>query len=240
MRRSDREITNIDEIIKVMEECDVCRLALNDSDYPYILPLNFGMQIEDGKIVLYFHGATEGTKYSLIEKDNRASFEMDCSHELVSDYSRGYCTMEYKSVIGRGKIEMVPDDEKYEALKLLVAHYHREEFPFSKAAIPRTKVFKLVVSQITGKVKLAQILKGECELLLNLDKLHTTELGVERIQKNLSLTVGNVVDWCRKRIQMPDASITRRGKNWYVGIENCEITINAYSYTIITAHQKKK
>ena len=59
MRRSDREITDRNEILGVMEKCDVCRLALNDAEYgyPYILPLNFGMKADGEQIVLYFHGA---------------------------------------------------------------------------------------------------------------------------------------------------------------------------------------
>ncbi|MDW8802905.1 DUF3781 domain-containing protein [Clostridium sp. A1-XYC3] len=78
------------------------------------------------------------------------------------------------------------------------------------------------------------------ELVLNLDKLHTTELGVVRIKKNLSLDVDDVVRWCRNKIQNPNALIIREGKNWYVDIDDCEITVNAYSYTIITAHKIKK
>ena len=122
MRRADREIQNIKDIIQVMEKCDVCRLALNDNDYPYILPLNFGIQTENEQIILYFHGANEGKKYELIAKDNRASFEMDCSHNLVTSMSNENCscTMEYESVIGYGRIEIVPDNEKYQALHLLI------------------------------------------------------------------------------------------------------------------------
>jgi hypothetical protein len=75
------------------------------------------------------------------------------------------------------------------------------------------------------------------ELILNLSKLHTTELGNVRIKRNLSLDMDDVVNWCRKKIQNPNAFIVRKGKNWYVNIDNCEITVNAYSYTIITAHK---
>jgi Predicted flavin-nucleotide-binding protein len=78
-----------------------------------------------------FHGAKEGTKYDLIAKDNRASFEMDCSRKLVTDISKGSCTMEYESVIGRGLIEIVSDEEKKEALYILMKQYHQEEFPFN-------------------------------------------------------------------------------------------------------------
>ena len=80
------------------------------------------------------------------------------------------------------------------------------------------------------------------ELLKNLDKLHTTEAGVLRINRNLSLDTGinDVADWCKTRISSAGAIITRRGKNWYVNTDNCIITVNAHSYTIITAHKEKK
>lgn len=151
MRRSDREVKEWKDIVAIMEKCDVCRIALNHNGYPYILPLNFGMCVRDGSIELYFHGAEEGTKYDLIQKDNRASFEMDCEHRLVTEMERGSCTMEYESVIGRGRIEILSEDEKYNALCILMKHYHQEEFPFNKDVMPHTKVFKLVVEQVTGK-----------------------------------------------------------------------------------------
>ena len=151
MRRSDREVKEFKDIVAIIEKCDVCRIALNNNGYPYILPLNFGMVVKDDKIELFFHGAMDGTKYDLIENDNRASFEMDCEHRLVTEIEKGSCTMEYESVIGQGYIEMLSDEEKYDALCILMKHYHQEEFPFNKAVIPHTKVFKLVVEKVTGK-----------------------------------------------------------------------------------------
>lgn len=156
MRRRDREITDINEMIEVMKKCDVCRLALNDEDYPYILPINFGMETDKGQIVLYFHGANEGKKYDLIAKDCRACFEMDCSHKLVTDIPKGNCTMEYESVIGRGRIEIVPDEEKYNALCILMKHYHKEDFPFNQAIMPQTTCFKLIVEEMTGKRRMVK------------------------------------------------------------------------------------
>lgn len=75
------------------------------------------------------------------------------------------------------------------------------------------------------------------DLLHDLDKIHTTELGILRIKRNLSLETEDVVEWCKEKITSPNAFITRRGKNWYVTIDNCTLTINAHSYTIITAHK---
>ena len=77
-------------------------------------------------------------------------------------------------------------------------------------------------------------------LLQNLDKLHTTELGVMRIKKNLSLDTDNVVEWCVAKIRSDHAVISRNGKNWYVNVDGCIITVNVHSYTIITAHKEKK
>lgn len=71
------------------------------------------------------------------------------------------------------------------------------------------------------------------------DKLHTTEMGIDRIRKNLSCHVPDVVSWCKEKILSPYAVISQKGKNWYVYVDNCIFTINIHSYTIITAHLHK-
>ena len=75
------------------------------------------------------------------------------------------------------------------------------------------------------------------DLIANIDKIHTTELGIERIKRNLCLEVDDVVGWCKQKVTDENSVIVRKGKNWYVRVENCKITINANSYTIITAHK---
>ena len=154
MRRQDREITELDELLEIINRCDICRLALNDGGYPYILPLNFGTEVHDGKLTLYFHSALEGYKVGLFEKDNRATFEMDCKHELEYFEDKGYCTMAYESVIGRGKIRILSDDEKMHALRQLMNNYHEDKNAyFNPAAVPRTLVYALEVEHMTGKRK---------------------------------------------------------------------------------------
>ena len=76
-------------------------------------------------------------------------------------------------------------------------------------------------------------------LLENLDKLHTTPLGKIRVQKNLVLKTDDVVLWCQREIQKALA-ITKKGKNWYVYTTDAVITVNAFSYTVITAHRRKE
>lgn len=159
MIRPDREIVDLQGIINIVSECDVCRLGLNGPDgLPYILPLNFGYTTDNQTLTLYFHSALRGLKHELIERDSRAVFEMDCHHELASRPERGYCTMNYCSVMGRGEISYVTEpSEKLKALTLLTDRYHPEyapdHFPFNPAALPRTAVYKLTVEKMTGKRK---------------------------------------------------------------------------------------
>lgn len=112
MRRSDREIRDFDEILEVMKKCDVCRIAMQGDEYPYVIPLNFGMAVDGQQVVLYFHGAQTGMKYELLSKNNKVCFEMDCGHMLFTDMEKGNCTMCYESVIGYGAVEDVPEEEK--------------------------------------------------------------------------------------------------------------------------------
>lgn len=65
-------------------------------------------------------------------------------------------------------------------------------------------------------------------------------MGSLRIKKNLFLDTDDTVNWCKDKINSEGAAITRKGKNWYVNADDCVITVNAYSYTIITAHKYKK
>ncbi|WP_279138786.1 pyridoxamine 5'-phosphate oxidase family protein [Faecalicoccus pleomorphus] len=142
---------DFDKILQIMRQCDSCVLALNDDGFPYMVPLNFGMDIEDGQLYLYFHCAMQGKKLDLIRKDNRATFEMDCDHNFILYDERMSCTMGYSSVVGHGIIEFVEEEKKYEALKILMRQYHAEDFQFNKDMIKVTTVLKMKVLDITGK-----------------------------------------------------------------------------------------
>ena len=76
-------------------------------------------------------------------------------------------------------------------------------------------------------------------LLSNIDKLHTTEIGIDRIKRNLKINTENVVKYCKEKILDNNCNIYKQGKNWYCEVDNIIITVNSYSYTIITAHTKK-
>lgn len=74
------------------------------------------------------------------------------------------------------------------------------------------------------------------EILLNIDKIHTKKIGADRIRKNLKLDAYDIVSFCKNKILDKNCSVYKQGKNWYCKVDNIRITINSYSYTIITAH----
>ena len=153
MRRSDKEITNIEEIIKIVDKCDVCRLAFSEDNFPYIVPMNFGYEYTDGNLVLYFHGAKEGRKHDIISKNPFACFEVDCSHKLIEAVEARDFSMEYESVIGSGRISLCTDKpEKTMALKQLMKSYAKDkDFTFIDRDLESVTVLKLVVTEVTGK-----------------------------------------------------------------------------------------
>ncbi|WP_405321402.1 DUF3781 domain-containing protein [Methanobrevibacter thaueri] len=73
-------------------------------------------------------------------------------------------------------------------------------------------------------------------LLENIDKIHTTEMGIGRIQRNLEIDV-EPVNYCISKLKQENSVVTKEGKNYYVHVDGCIITINSSSFTIITAHK---
>lgn len=84
----------------------------------------------------------------------------------------------------------------------------------------------------------SDVIMNKEDLIKNIDKIHTTEMGILRIKKNLKLDVNDVVEYCKNKVLDNNAVIYKNGKNCYCEIDNIILTINSYSFTIITAHIK--
>ncbi|GHS91051.1 MFS transporter [Planctomycetales bacterium] len=151
MRRSDREITDFNEIIGVLNRADTIRLGLNQETepYPYVVPLSFGFEVVDDKIVVYFHGAKEGLKHELIAKNPHACVEADIFHNYKEVPKS--VTTEYESVIGFGVCEIVMGDESAHGLDLLLTHCGFDGFAYDHAVLGVTAVYKVAIERITGK-----------------------------------------------------------------------------------------
>lgn len=129
MRRADREVKDCKEIHQILESCKVCRLGMMDEGKVYIVPMNYGYEYEEGKLVLYFHGAREGKKLRLLGENPSVGIEMDGEHELVAGSTACQYSYYYASIIGDGKAEIITDlEEKSKALALIMKHQTGEWF----------------------------------------------------------------------------------------------------------------
>ena len=155
MRRADREIKDMNELLDVFERADVCHIALIDGSDPYLVTLNYGFTWEAGLPVLYFHCATEGRKLDVIRRNPRVCFSVDIDHELVPAGNGCGWGMKYKSVVGTGTVAVVKDpSERERGLQLLMTHYTgRTGFQFDEDIMAKTTVLKLTADDITGKKK---------------------------------------------------------------------------------------
>lgn len=154
MRRKDREVTDNYEINKIINSCQIIRLAFADGVAPYIVPLNFGFEEKDGKRTFYFHGAKEGRKLDLIKKLGVAGFEADSETEIYGGREACTYSSKFKSVIGYGKVKTVEDKaEKIHGLNVIMAHYvPGKSFEFNDGNVNAVQVFKLEVREISAKL----------------------------------------------------------------------------------------
>ncbi len=149
MRRSDKEITDSREIAAIIEKAAVCRIALVDDGYPYIVPVNFVVRNN----YLYFHSSPQGRKIDILRRNNRVCFEMDCDGETVkADVPCSWGTR-YRSVIGFGLAFFLGEaNEKKQALDYLMEKYSgRQDFSYAIEALEKVTVFSVQIEKITGK-----------------------------------------------------------------------------------------
>lgn len=78
MTRREREVTDINEILKIMDACKIVHVGLVDGDQPYVLPMNYGYTYEDGKMVIYLHGAKKGYKHRLTRAHREKQLKTSC------------------------------------------------------------------------------------------------------------------------------------------------------------------
>lgn len=156
MRLKSREINDFNEIVDVLERCNVLRIAFKGNEYPYIVPVSFGIKKDGTDIFLYFHGAKEGTKIEQIQKCPNVYIEGDIFYK-AEETSYGI-TAKYESIIGYGVIEKVENDEIIEGLKAICAHYNYTEYPIEKCkTLPMTAVYKIKINKLSGKRKLPEV-----------------------------------------------------------------------------------
>lgn len=153
MRRKEKEIS---EILKIIDKCKVCRLAITDKNKAYIVPLNYGYTYKDKILTLFFHSALAGRKTDLMKKNPDVCFEMDIDQGLVKGKTACEYSYFYQSVIGEGKINFIEDKkEKTFALNQIIHHQTEtdEDFIYDENSFSKTLVYKLTANEISAKSK---------------------------------------------------------------------------------------
>ncbi len=152
MRRKDLEITDINEIAKVFDKAKTIHLAMNNGDYPLILPLSYGYEVVDGKIIIYFHGGFKGIRYDTLLKDNHVCIET----EVFDNYKQmpPSATANFDSVIGFGEaIELKDDDERTNGMRKILEHCGYGYIDIDENLFKVTSMFKVELKEVTCKRK---------------------------------------------------------------------------------------
>ena len=149
MRRSDKEIIDLDTIHGIVRGCQVCRLGLAVDGEPYVVPISFGF---DGEAV-YFHTANHGRKIDMMAANPRACVQFERNVELVTDDDDACAwTFSYESVIGFGAVtELVRDKDKINGLNRIMQHYSGRNWSFPEQPMSSTRVWRVDLDILTGK-----------------------------------------------------------------------------------------
>ena len=148
MRRNERKITDQEIINKILSESLICRIALFDDDFPYIVPMNFGFKDN----ALYFHCAIEGKKIDLIQKNNKVGFEIEAEHEILKFEQSCKWTTKYRSIIGTGEIEILRDfEEKTKGLDILMQQHGKFDNSYKPKQVENILILKLNISSLSVK-----------------------------------------------------------------------------------------
>lgn len=155
MTRREHEVTDIKEIQSILDECKILHLGLVDGDEPYVVPMNYGYTLEDGKLTIYLHAATKGYKLDVMAKNPKVFFQMNC--DIIPFEGEKACQygMAYKSIMGRGIAEIVDDVEvKKEALSIFMKSQTGKDFVFDDRMVSIVSIIKIHVNEYTAKCRM--------------------------------------------------------------------------------------
>ncbi len=155
IRRRNFDLTDPVEIQRILDECKVIRLGFNDNGEVYIVPLNYGYTMDDGKLTFYFHGAVEGRKLDIIRKNNKVGFELDCDHALKTGSAPCAYGYYYSSIVGNGVVTLLEEPaEKAAGLNILMEHQAGKPVPVPEKATAIVSVFRMDVTNYSARQNL--------------------------------------------------------------------------------------
>ena len=152
LTKREFRITDEAQILEILDKCKVLHLGLAVNNEPYVVPLNYGSVMEDGKLTLYLHSAVQGKKLDMIRANPNVFFEMDCDRMPFEGKVPCQYGLVYSSVMGRGTAHIVEDvEEKKKAMSILMKTQTGKEFTFEDRLVSIVAVIRIDVSEYTAK-----------------------------------------------------------------------------------------
>ena len=153
MRRLDRQITDLNEISDILNKAKIMHMAMVENGFPYVLPLNFGYEFENGVLALYFHSANEGRKINILRGNPLVFCEIDMEGGLLGQGSNaciyGYA---FSSVMGPGKVSFLEShEEKIHALDIIMKHQTGKDGFEYKGDLANVAVCKVALESFSAK-----------------------------------------------------------------------------------------
>ena len=145
-------VTDSEQIKHILDTGKVLHLGLAVNNEPYVVPMNYGYTMEDGKLTVYLHSAVRGKKLDMIRANPRVFFEIDC--DLMPFEGRVPCQygLVYSSLMGRGTAVLVDDvEEKKQAMTLLMKTQTGKDFTFEDRLVTIVSVIRIDVEEYTTK-----------------------------------------------------------------------------------------
>ena len=148
MRRSEKEITDPNEIEEIINCAKVCRVAMCVDNRPYVVPFSFGYKDN----TLFFHSAREGMKVDMLKQNPNVCFEIDIEYEIERTDTACTWNNKYRSVIGFGTASFVEEKaEKKRALDILLNHYSEKTYEYTDESLDEVLVIKIEIERKSGK-----------------------------------------------------------------------------------------
>ena len=152
MTKRELQIMDEGQIRAILDTAKVLHLGLCADNEPYVVPMNYGYTMEEGKLVFYLHGALQGKKLDMIRKNPRVFVELDCDRTPFEGEKPCQYGLGYSSVMGRGKAVIVENvEEKMQALTALMKTQTGKDFTFNEQLVSIVAVIRIDVGEYTAK-----------------------------------------------------------------------------------------
>ena len=152
MTKRELQITDENQVRAILDEAKVLHLGLCVDNEPYVVPMNYGYTMEEGRLTFYLHGALRGKKLDMIRANNRVFVELDCNRVPFESDKPCQYGLGYSSVMGRGTATVVDDvEEKMKALTVLMKTQTGKDFTFNEQLVSIVSVIRIDVAEFTAK-----------------------------------------------------------------------------------------